>query len=174
MLSTKNYKSMQDYDINGYEETKSFQPLPEHIQRANAGLSPIPKSNKERQRAYRERLKAKLGSNEYKKVQAEAMKQYRKQKAEATAVDENVIPKKQTRDLVNNLLKNIQERIVTMINEQKANPAIPIHFEAHIKPNEIQRVLVDINNTMDNEEVVQAFAENERKNPRNAKKTASA
>lgn len=162
---------MEDYDINGYEEKKSFEPEPEAVQRAKAGLPP--KSNKDRQKAYRERLKAKLGANEYKKQQSSNMKAYRKQRAEASNVDEQQIPHKQTREMVNTLLKSIEQRVVSMINNQKANPAIPIHFEAHIKPTEIQKVLVNITNDLDNEQVVQAFAQNELKNPRNHKKTAS-
>lgn len=164
---------MEDYDINGYEEKKSFEPLPEHIQRAQAGLLPKSKSNKERQKAYRERLKLKLGDSNFKKQQADSMKAYRKKRAEAVSVDEQKITNKAQRGMVQNLLKTIEQRIITMIQEQKSKPAIPIYFEAHIKPNEIERVLVNITNDMDNEEVVQAFAENERKNPRNLKKTAS-
>jgi hypothetical protein len=59
-----------------------------------------------------------------------------------------------------------------MIQEQKQNP-IPIHFEQHIKQNEIEPILVSINNSMSNEEVVDAFVANELKNPRNARKTAA-
>jgi integrase len=162
---------MEENDINGYLEHKRSEPEPEDVQRARVGLPP--KSNKERQKAYRDRLKAKLGDSNFKKQQAEAMKAYRKQRAEAFSVDEQKITNKEQRGMVQNLLKTIEQRIITMIQEQKSNPAIPIYFEAHIKPNEIERVLVNITNDMDNEEVVQAFTENERKNPRNLKKTAS-
>lgn len=157
---------MDEYDIRGYEEKKSVEPLPEHIQRANAGLPPKAKSNSQRQKLYRERLKAKLGSKEFKKQQAEKMKAYRKEKAQNTTVDESKISNKQTRGLVNNLLKTIEERIITMINQQKENPQIPIHFEAHIRKDEISPVLVNINNSMSNQEVVDAFVQNDRKNPR--------
>ena len=59
-------------------------------QQAN-GLKPksntgqTPKSNKDRQKAYRERLKAKVGTYEFKKTQASAMRIYREQRSETTS-----------------------------------------------------------------------------------------
>ena len=155
---------MEENNINGYGEHKSIEPIAEI-----KGKS----SNADRQKAYRNRLKAKVGDGTFKEQQAIKMKAYRKARADASNVDEIQIPHKQSRDMVNQLLKTIEQRVVTMINDQKANPAIPIHFENHIKQGEIERVLVNITNDMDNEQVVQAFVENERKNPRNPKKTAS-
>ena len=155
---------MEDNDTNGYGEHKSIEPQAESKGKI---------TNADKQKSYRNRLKAKVGDKTFKKEQATKMKAYRKQRAEQSNVDEIQIPHKQTRDMVNQLLKTIEQRVVTMIQEQKANPAIPIYFENHIKPVEIERVLVNITNDMDNEQVVQAFVENEQKNPRNPKKTAS-
>ena len=58
---------------------------------------PTKKSNSERQRAYRNRLKDKLGEKAYKEQQASTMKDYRKQRAELTTVDETKISNKETR-----------------------------------------------------------------------------
>lgn len=131
-----------------------------------------PVSNAQRQKEYRDRLKAKLGDNEYKKTQNEKLKKYRQAKADLINVEETKLSNKETRTKVNQLLKNIQERVLQMINEQKQNPQIAIHFEEHIKPHEIEPILVQINNNMSNDEVVQAFVQNEKKNPKNPKKTA--
>lgn len=133
---------------------------------------PTKKSNSERQRAYRNRLKDKLGEKAFKEQQASTMKDYRKRRAEMTTVDETKISNKETRGLVNNLLKTIEERIITMINEQKHSP-VPIHFETHIQKDEIEPVLVDINNSMTNEQVVDSFYENDQRNPKSAKGGAS-
>ena len=125
-----------------------------------------PKSNSERQRLYRLRQKEKLGEAEFKQQHNEQMKAYRKQRKEAVSVDEQAVPKKQTRDMITNLLKTVEQRIIAMVNDHQANPQIPIHFENYIRKDEIEPVLISINNTMTNEEVVNAFVENERKNPR--------
>ena len=163
---------MSNYNVNGYDEQKAIEPEPEHIQRQKAGLPPKAKTSAQRQQDYRNRLKTKLGEKEFKKVQAENMKKYRKKNNENLSVDENKISNKETRDKVNTLLKNIQERVIQMINEQKQNPQIAIHFEDHIRPEDISPVLVNISNDMSNEQVVEAFAENERKNPKKLHKFA--
>jgi hypothetical protein len=154
---------MEDNDTNGYGEYKSIEPQAESKGKI---------SNANKQKAYRNRLKDKVGSAQFKKEQATKMKQYRLKRAESVSVDETKITNKQTRVLVNDLLKSIETRIITMIQEQKQNP-IPIHFENHIRPDEIEPILVNINNSMSNEEVVDAFVANELKNPRNARKTAA-
>ena len=133
---------MEDNDTNGYGEHKSVEP-----QAQSKGKI----TNADKQKSYRNRLKAKVGDKTFKQEQAIKMKAYRKQRAEASNVDEIQIPHKQTRDMVNQLLKTIEQRVVTMIQEQKANPAIPIYFENHIKPVEIERVLVNITNDMDDD-----------------------
>ena len=131
------------------------------------------KNHAQRQAEYRQKLKQKLGNEEFKAQQAEKMKEYRKSLKANTTVEETKITNKETRARVNQLLDTIRERVINMIEEQKQNPQIPIHFETHITKDDIEPVLVSINNDMSNQQVIDAFVENERKNPRNAKKTAS-
>ena len=64
---------MDEYDIRGYLEHKSVEPEPEEIQRKKAGLPPKAKSNAQRQQAYRNRLKAKLGEKSFKQQQASSI-----------------------------------------------------------------------------------------------------
>ena len=100
------------------------------------------------------------------------MREYRQQKKASTSIDETKITNKETRTLVNNLLKTIEQRIIEMVNQQKISP-VQIHFESPILKNEIQTILVDINNMMSNEQVLDAFEENEIKNPKSTTFTAS-
>lgn len=131
------------------------------------------KSHKQRQAEYRLRQKERLGSDAYKAEQAQKMREYRASLKANTTIEETKLTNKETRNRVNQLLETIRERVITMIEEQKQNPQIPIRFEDHIRREDIAQILVDINNQMSNQDVINAFVENERKNPRNAKKTAS-
>ena len=85
-----------------------------------------PKSNSERQRLYRQRQKEKLGEAEFKQQHNEQMKAYRKQRKETISINEQAVPQKQTRDMISNLLKTVEQRIITMVNEHKMNPAFQI------------------------------------------------
>ena len=117
------------------------------------------KSNSGYQQAYRQRKKAEIGADEYKKQQAVKMKAYRRTVKESTNIEETKINNKETRNLVNTLLKNIENRIIALVNEQK-HTNIPIHFEMAISPSEIKDVLVSIDNSMSNEEVLDSFENN--------------
>ena len=118
------------------------------------------KSNSIYQKAYRERKKAEIGADEYKKQEALKMQKYRRTVKESTNVDETKITNKETRTLVNNLLKSIEHRIIDMVNEQR-HTNIPIHFETAINQNEIKAILVNIDESMSNEDVLDAFERNE-------------
>lgn len=129
------------------------------------------KSNAPYQESYRNRLKNKLGLEEYKKQQAQKMREYRKSK-KSTSIDQTKITNKETRTLVNNLLKNIEQRIIDMVKEKKIKP-IDLQFESPILKDQIQSMLVVINDSMTNDQVLDAFEENEINNPRNQNFTAT-
>ena len=67
---------MEENDTNGYGEHKSIEP--------QADLNGK-KSNADKQKAYRNRLKDKVGSTQFKKEQATKMKQYRLKRAESVS-----------------------------------------------------------------------------------------
>ena len=130
-------------------------------------------TQKQRQAIYRQKLKDEMGNDAYKAEQAKKMRDYRQSKKANTQVEETKISNKETRNKVNQLLKTIEERVLGMIKEQKANPNIQIEFEDFIKPSDITPILLQINNDMTNEQVVNAFTENEIQNPRNKKVNAN-
>lgn len=121
------------------------------------------KSNAPYQESYRNRLKNKLGIEEYKRQQAQKMREYRQSKK---IIDDNQVSNREQRNLINNLLKNIEERIFNMVKEQKIKP-IDLQFQSPLLQNEIQSILTIINDSMTNEQVLDAFEQNELNNPIN-------